>query len=202
MDQQTIDTYNAHAQNYDEETTDFWEQFPRTFFDQFTERTNGSVLNIGSGPGRDGSILQEAGQNVVCLDASQAMIEMSTSRGLVSVLGDLLQLPFEDASFDAVWAYTSLLHVSKAEVAQAFKEIRRVLKPGGVFGLGLIEGDGEIYRESTKVTMPRLFSLYQKEEVEEHLRNHGFKIEYFETFKPSSKNYLNFISRKCSPFDP
>lgn len=196
MDQQTIDAYNAHAKNYDEETVDFWELFPRTFFDKFIELSSGSVLNIGSGPGRDGLILQEAGLGVVCLDASQAMIEMSSVRGLNSVLGDLLQLPFEDASFDAVWAYTSLLHVSKAEVAQAFKEIRRVLKPGGVFGLGLIEGDGEIYRESTKVTAPRLFSFYKKDEVEEHLRNHRFEVEYFETFKPSSKNYLNFISRK------
>lgn len=198
MDQQTIDAYNQHAKNYDEETVGFWEMFPRTFFDKFIECSNGSVLDIGSGPGRDGLILQDAGLKVVCMDASQAMIELSSERGLKSVLGDLLLLPFEDSSFDSVWAYTSLLHVSKSEVEQAFKEIRRVLKPDGIFGLGLIEGDDEIYRESTKVTAPRLFSYYQKEEVEEYLRNHGFIIDYFETFKPGSKNYLNFISKKSN----
>jgi ubiquinone/menaquinone biosynthesis C-methylase UbiE len=196
MDQQTIDAYNEHAKNYDEETIDFWNIFPRSFFDKFISLSRGIVLDVGSGPGRDGLILQDAGLEVVCLDASQAMIEISVARGLKSVLGDLLQLPFEDASFDAVWAYTSLLHVPKADVGQALTEIRRVLKPNGVFGLGLIEGDVEIYRESTKVTMPRLFSFYQKEEVEELLRNHNFVIEHFETFKPGTKNYLNFISRK------
>jgi ubiquinone/menaquinone biosynthesis C-methylase UbiE len=141
-------------------------------------------------------VLQEAGLQVMCLDASQAMVDLATERGLNAVLGDLLQLPFKNESFDSVWAYTSLLHVSKMEIGQALNEIHRVLKPGGIFGLGLIEGEGESYRESTKVTAPRLFSYYQKEEVERLLIEHGFEIRYFETFKPRSKNYLNFISQK------
>lgn len=196
MDEQTIAAYNLHARNYDEETIDFWNQFPRTFFDTFIRLSSGSVLDVGCGPGRDGLVLQEAGLQVMCLDASQAMVDLANERGLNTVLGDLLALPFEDESFDAVWAYTSLLHVRKDEIAQAIQEIRRVLKPGGVFGLGLIEGDVQEYRESTKVSAPRWFSYYQKEEVETHLANHAFTIEYFEAFRPSSKNYLNYISRK------
>ena len=196
MDHQTIDAYNIHAKNYEEETEDFWNQFPRTFFDTFISLSNGKVLDVGSGPGRDGKVLLDAGLDVTCLDASQAMIDLSTARGLKSVLGDLMELPFENESFDSVWAYTSLLHVSKSEVAKAFAEIRRVLKPNGVFGLGLIEGDAEEYRQSTKVTELRWFSFYQKEEVEKRLLDHGFEIVYFETFKPNTKNYLNFISRK------
>lgn len=35
MDRQTIDTYNQMASEYDEETIDFWKQFPRTFLDTF-----------------------------------------------------------------------------------------------------------------------------------------------------------------------
>lgn len=196
MDQQTIDAYNQYAQNYDDETVDFWNKFPRTFLNRFIELSNGSVLDVGCGPGRDGLILQDAGLNVVCLDASQSMVDLAKERGLNALVGDLMKLPFADASFDSVWAYTSLLHVSKVDVAQAFHEIHRVLKPGGIFGLGLIEGDGEIYRQTEKVTSPRLFSFYQKDEVEKHLAEHGFEIEYFETFKPNTKNYLNFISKK------
>lgn len=195
MDKQTIHTYDELALEYDKETTDFWERFPRTVFDKFIELTKGKVLDVGSGPGRDGVILQKAGLDVVCLDASEAMIKLSTERGLNSILGDFMQLPFEDGVFDGVWAYTSLLHVPKAEVEKPLSEIARVLKQGGIFGLGLIEGDTELYRESSGVGKPRWFSFYTKEEVESLLAKHGFEILYFEEFEVKKK-YLNFISKK------
>ncbi|KKS44992.1 MAG: hypothetical protein UV10_C0036G0001, partial [Candidatus Azambacteria bacterium GW2011_GWA1_42_19] len=31
MDNKTIQTYNRFAKEYDEETADFWEKFPKTF---------------------------------------------------------------------------------------------------------------------------------------------------------------------------
>jgi len=196
MDTKTIETYNQMALEYDAETTDFWNRFPHTIIDTFADVTHGRVLDVGSGPGRDGLILQQKGLDITCLDASSAMIELSASRGLESVVGDLCALPFLDESFNGVWAYTSLLHIPKAQVGTAFSEIARVLEKEGTFGLGLIEGDDELYRESSGMSQPRWFSYYQKAEVEELLRTHGFSIVYFEQFKPGSKNYLNFISRK------
>jgi len=196
MDQKTIDTYNELAEEYDKETSDFWERIPHTIINKFTELTQGKVLDVGSGPGRDGLILESLGLNVVCLDASEAMVKLSTEKGLESVVGDFNALPFLDESFDGVWAYTSLLHVPKSEVLKPISEIWRVLKIGGTFGLGLIEGDTELYRESSGVGKPRWFSFYKKEEIENILQNNGFEIIYFEEFKPSSKNYLNFISKK------
>lgn len=196
MDQRTIDTYNRVAQDYDTETTDFWKLFPSTIIDNFADLVRGRVLDVGSGPGRDGLILKEKGLDVVCLDASEEMVRLSSSRGLESVVGDFCALPFHDAEFNGVWAYTALLHVPKTEIDTALSEIARVLKEGGIFGLGMIEGDDELYRESSGVNLPRWFSYYQKDEVENILRVHGFTIVYFEQFKPGSKNYLNFISRK------
>ena len=196
MDKVTIDTYNHTAEAYDAETASFWDLFPRTIIDTFARMVHGRVLDVGSGPGRDGLILQEKGVEVTCLDASEAMIALSTSRGLQSVVGDFCALPFPDATFWGVWAYTALLHVPKAEIGTALSEIARVLTTGGVFGLGLIEGDDEKYRESSGINLPRWFSYYQKEEIENLLRMHGFAVVYFEQFKPASKNYFNFICRK------
>ena len=196
MDKVTIDTYNQTAQAYDAETMDFWNVFPRTIIDIFAKSVQGEVLDVGSGPGRDGLLFQERGLEITCLDASEAMIALSSSRGLHSVLGDLCAVPFPDESFGGVWAYTSLLHIPKTDIETALFEIHRVLTKGGIFGLGLIEGDTEQYRESSGISLPRLFSFYQKEEVENLLRKYGFTIIYFEQFKPGSKNYLNFISRK------
>jgi ubiquinone/menaquinone biosynthesis C-methylase UbiE len=196
MDKKTIDTYNKMAKEYDDETVDFWGQFPRTFLDKFVELSGQRIIDVGSGPGRDGVLLQQAGKEVVCVDASESMIKLSSERGLKSVLAGFDSLPFENQLFDGVWSYTALLHIPKKSIESPLSEISRVLKQSGVFALGLIEGDTEEYKESSGIDMPRWFSFYQKEEVENLCKKHGFSLVYFETFKPRSKNYLNFIFQK------
>ena len=196
MNRKTIETYNTLSNEYDKETVDFWNNFPRTFFDRFFELSGTKILDVGSGPGRDGLLLKNSGKEVICLDASEEMVRLSTERGLVSILGDFNALPFGDKEFDGVWSYTALLHVPKSEIDTPFSEIHRVLKNKGVFGLGLIEGTSEGYRESSGVNLPRWFSFYEKEEVETIAKKYGFKTIYFESFKPHTKNYLNFIFRK------
>ncbi len=196
MDPQTINTYNKMAEKYDDETVDFWDLFPQTFIDKFAELSGDKIIDIGSGPGRDALLLQKAGKNVTCLDASEAMVKLSSEKGLNSVLASFDNLPFKDESFDGVWSYTALLHVPKKFVNISLKEIFRVLKPSGMFALGLIEGNFEEYRKSSGVDMPRWFSFYEKDEIERLCREHGFELVYFETFKPHSRNYLNFIFRK------
>lgn len=196
MDRQTIDTYNKMAQEYDDETVDFWDRFPRAFLNKFIELSAKKIVDIGSGPGRDGLILQQAGKDIICVDASEAMVKLSSERGLQSVLAGFDSLPFENELFDGIWSYTALLHISKKSIRTPLKEIYRVLKPSGIFALGLIEGNTEEYKKSSGVDMPRWFSFYQKDEVVDICKKHDFELVYFETFKPRSKNYLNFIFRK------
>lgn len=196
MNPQTIDTYNKRVKEYDEETYDFWDMFPRTFLEAFATAAGEQVIDIGSGPGRDAVLLKELGKSVTCLDAAAAMVERTSALGFPSVLASFDELPFGDESFDGVWAYTSLLHVPKAEVSQPLAEIYRVLVPGGIFALGLIEGEGEGYRESSGVDMPRWFSYYQKDEVLALCAAHGFELMYDEVFTPRTRNYMNFIFRK------
>lgn len=196
MDARTIDTYNKLAKEYDEETAEFWDNFPRTFINNFAELAKGRVLDIGSGPGREALIFKEKGLDVTCLDASEAMVKISTEKGLRSILGNFFAMPFQDGEFDGAWAYTSLLHARKADAVKAMGEARRVLKDGGILALGLIEGNTEGYRESSGINMPRWFSYYTQSKAEKLLADCGFEIVYFEKFKPKTKEYLNFIARK------
>ncbi len=198
MDKQTIDSYNQMAKQYDDETEEFWNRFPRTFLDKFIELSGEKILDVGSGPGRDGLLIQERGKEVIGVDASEAMVKMSSERGLYSVAAEFNSLPFENSSFDGVWSYTTLLHVPKSSVTTPLQEISRVLKPAGIFALGLIEGHTEGYQEKRHVNRPRWFSFYQKDEVCDLCRDHGFKLLHFETFTPRSKNYLNFIFQKTT----
>jgi ubiquinone/menaquinone biosynthesis C-methylase UbiE len=197
MDKSTIETYNQMASEYDNETITFWEEFPKEIIDKFIQLApEKSVLDVGSGPGRDGLILKYHGIDVTCLDASSSMVELCLKRGLNAVLGDLNKMPFDSESFDGVWAYTSLLHIHKAEIDDSLDEIDRVLKTNGIFGLGMIEGDTEGYRESAGVNKPRWFSYYSEDEIRTLLEKHGFEILYFSKFQPKTSSYLNFIGRK------
>ena len=196
MDAQTIATYNQLARAYDDETADFWARFPGEFIDEFAGRISGSVLNVGSGPGRDSVLLRDRGLEVVCLDASEAMNAMTESRGFRSVLGNFEAMPFADGEFGGVWAYTSLLHVPKSGIDQSMKEIRRVLKVGGTLALGMIEGEFDDYRSTSGVDAPRWFAFYTKHEIEGALIRNGFEIVHLAEYKPGTKNYLNFIAIK------
>lgn len=194
MDKITIDTYNKSAQDYEDETKDFWDKFPSTIIDQFEKLcSKGRVLDIGSGPGRDALLLQERGLEVVCLDASSAMVELCKQKGLNAVEGDFMSIPFSESSFQGVWAYTSLLHISKKDLDKALIEIKRVLKPGGILGLGMIEGEQELYRHSSGIHLPRYFAFYSEKELTDILKKHGFKMIYFESFKPRNHQYLNYV---------
>ena len=121
------------------------------------------------------------------------MVTLCRERGLIALEGDILSLPCTNDSFAGVWAYTSLLHIPKADMPRALTEIRRVLTREGVLGLGMIEGDGEEYRHNLGAGFPRLFAYYQKHELEELLKTNGFTVQYFDTILPGSRKYLHCI---------
>jgi ubiquinone/menaquinone biosynthesis C-methylase UbiE len=196
----TQKAYDESARVYEERTGDLWEKFPptllRAFADLVKESSLRTVLDVGSGPGRDALEFQKMGLGVVCLDNSQSMIEICHERGLTAVKGDFNSLPFEDESFGGVFAYTSLLHVPKPEIKISLREIYRVLETQGIFASGFIEGNGEEYRDTPGSSEKRWFSFYSEEEMRGLLSMHGFDVLFFERLGTGGMNLLNFISRK------
>ncbi|WP_420803360.1 class I SAM-dependent methyltransferase [Streptomyces naphthomycinicus] len=49
--------------------------------------------------------------------------------------GDVLCLPFEDDSFDAVWCSDTVRYLDDGQLSVALGEFRRVLRPGGVLAV-------------------------------------------------------------------
>ena len=150
------------------------------------------MLDVGSGPGRDGLILKEKGLDVVCFDASDAMVALSTSRGLESVVGDFCALPFLDESFDGVWSYTALLHVPKAEVETAFSEIARILKIGGLF----INGD-KYARNEADLQAQDLESQIMAFDVFDTLSRSDLKKEWTEHYREDEKIKITEIPQNA-----
>ena len=101
----------------------------------------GDVLEIGPGPGDVGlEWLKACPQGkLTALEISPEMITMATKNaaeyGFTSrvqyVAGNALEMPFAEASFDAVFSNGSLHEWE--DPARVFDQIARVLKPGGTF---------------------------------------------------------------------
>jgi SAM-dependent methyltransferase len=88
------------------------------------------VLEVGGGEGELAErIVRELGAEVVLLDQSERMVEISRNRGLDARVGDVQSLPFADESFDCTVAAWMLYHA--ADVGLAIAELARVTRPGG-----------------------------------------------------------------------
>jgi ubiquinone/menaquinone biosynthesis C-methylase UbiE len=92
------------------------------------------VLDCPCGFGRHASVLARAGYRVTGADRSQPLLDEARRRGadFELVQADYRELPFPDASFDAVLnLFSALGYTGEEGDAQALGEFRRVLRPGG-----------------------------------------------------------------------
>lgn len=91
-----------------------------------------TILEIGCGRGEFAERMRgELDAEVLATDQSVAMVQATAARGVPAQVADAGQLPFADDSFDAVAALWMLYHVP--DLDRTFAEVRRVLRPGGVF---------------------------------------------------------------------
>jgi ubiquinone/menaquinone biosynthesis C-methylase UbiE len=88
------------------------------------------VLEVGCGQGWASEwIKDELGAEVVAVDQSERMVELTRRRGVDAHVGDVQDLAFEDGSFDAALAAWMLYHVP--DLDRGLSELARVLRPGG-----------------------------------------------------------------------
>jgi demethylmenaquinone methyltransferase / 2-methoxy-6-polyprenyl-1,4-benzoquinol methylase len=94
-------------------------------------RRGDRVLDACCGTGDLAIAARKRGASVVGLDFSERMLEHARAkRGDIEwVSGDLLSLPFEDGSFDAVTVGFGVRNVE--DLTAALAEMRRVLRPAG-----------------------------------------------------------------------
>jgi demethylmenaquinone methyltransferase/2-methoxy-6-polyprenyl-1,4-benzoquinol methylase len=102
------------------------------------------------------------GRRVVGLDFSERMLERARRKApeLEWVQGDLLALPFPDASFDAATVGFGIRNVENLEAG--LRELRRVLRPGGRVGVLEITRPRGVLRVFYSVWFDRIVPLLGK----------------------------------------
>lgn len=93
------------------------------------------VLEVGCGTGFFSEIFVKSGVELHAIDLAQNLlckaIDRCAGQGIHFKLCDVESMPYEDEFFDAVIGIRVLHHL---DMPLAFKEINRVLKPGGNIG--------------------------------------------------------------------
>ncbi len=102
-------------------------------------RAGSTVLDIGCGPGHVTGALAEPGAIVTGIDFSARMVEVARRHYPEAAFqeANAEQLPFGDASFEAVVSNFVVHHLARPDVV--FREVCRVLKPGGRFAFVVFE---------------------------------------------------------------
>ena len=100
---------------------------------------NASVLEIGCGDGRDAKEIVARTPNYTGFDISSALIKLAQAHvpGAHFEVADAITYQYGSENFDVVFAFASLLHLSKDEVQDVLKKVHAALKPGGTFFISL-----------------------------------------------------------------
>ncbi|MDA1028231.1 MAG: arsenite methyltransferase [Bacteroidetes bacterium] len=161
-------------------------------------RVGQDVLDLGSGAGIDAFVARlivGSGGSVTGVDFTPEMVALAKANAaklgydnVQFVLGDIEQLPFEDASFDRIISNCVLNLVPNKK--GAFTEMYRVLRPEGQFTVSDIVLDGELplsIRQSAEAYAGCVSGAIHLDEYTDLLTKVGFS-----DVQPPKINEINF----------
>jgi len=142
------------------------------------------VWDFGCGPGNTTKYLKDLGIEISGLDLSEKILKQARTINpeIHFQKGNILDLEFENESIAGVVAFYAIVHFSAEQVGTAFREVFRVLQPGGIFLLTYHIGEEKIHLDEflgKKVDIDVVF--FTADFISGCLKDSGFeKIEIIE----------------------
>ena len=178
-------TYDTVAESYARLLPDASFEAPtdrgmiEAFVTYVTDGTRGPVVDAGCGTGRMTRLLASQGAAVSGIDVSAGMIDVArrTYPGLSFEVAELADLPYAAGQLGGVFAWYSIIHSQRTDLARIIAEFFRVLAPGGYALLGFQVGDGDrhlthAYGHDVSVEAHR----FTPELIAGHLADAGFSV--------------------------
>jgi SAM-dependent methyltransferase len=156
--------------------------FDRELLDRFAGevRGHGEVCDMGCGPGHVARYLRDAGAAVFGLDLSPKMLAEARrlSPDIQFREGNMLALDLPDGMLAGITAFYAIVNIPNASLIVVFREMQRVLKPGGILLLAFHIGDEVLHEETLwGRTVSMDFFLFEPSKIQQHLQAAGFVIE-------------------------
>ena len=173
-------SYDAVAETYAERLFHEldYKPFDRELLDEVAATVDGTICDLGCGPGHVARYLAERGADVVGVDLSAGMVEVAgrLNPGLRFEQGNMFELG--DRGWAAVVAMYSLIHIDRDRVPDALASIRGALVDGGRLVVGAHGGEGEIRGDDFMGHgVPFTGTFFQLDELRELISNAGFTID-------------------------
>ena len=174
------DGYNSITRNYlklvESGEPAIREKYLRFLIDSLP--TGARILELGCGAGVPMTKRLVSHFKVIGVDISKEQLILA-SRNVPEVsfiLGDMTQLSFTEATFDAVAAFYSITHVPRSEHSHLLGNIYRMLKPGGLLVATMGHGDLPDTIEPDWLGAPMFFSHFDGKTNVKLISEIGFEI--------------------------
>ena len=197
-----IEIYDKNAKEYAQKTA----HIPPEERGEFPNlvKPGGKILDAGCGPGRDCAYFLEKGFQVVGVDLSEKLLEISRKKAPRATFHkqDLRSLKFPHNSFDAIWACASLVHLKRFEVPKVLHDFYSSLKPGGVLFILLKEGKGEAdVIDDLSSDSARHFTYFEQNELKQILLKEQFDVRNIYTYSEKDRKLegrdVTWVSAFC-----
>ncbi len=132
-----------------------------------------SILDFGCGSGRDTKYFLEQGYTVEAIDGSEELCKIASSHTGIAVKHMLFQDLHEVNKYDAIWACSSILHLTHVDLVDVMKKMVIALKDNGLiytsFKYGTFEGvrNGRYFIDMTEDNLEKLLQDIGGLEIEE-----------------------------------
>ena len=130
----TLEHYNQRAKYFWERTRDHdVSQNIAALLQSIDAKPPFTILDFGSGPGRDLRTFADLGHIAVGLEGAAHFAVMARAHSGCEVWQqDFLKLDLPNSYFDGIFANAALFHVPSQELPRVLLELHATLKPGGV----------------------------------------------------------------------
>ena len=182
--QTTQTSYDTVAPEYAEKFKDEMDDkpFDRNCLDRLAREVGdlGPICDLGCGTGQIARYLHRQGVNTLGVDLSPQMIAEAQRLNpeIPFHQGNMLGLPDTDNSWGGIAAFYCIIHIPRKQIVDALREMKRVLKPGGVLLVTFhIGAEIKHIEEWWEKPVSLDFAYYKPDEMENWLKDAGFVLE-------------------------
>lgn len=156
--------------------------FDRELLERFADRMRGrgQACDMGCGPGQVARYLQNAGVTVFGLDLSPRMVEVARrlNPDISFREGNMVALDLPDAALAGIAAFYAIVNTPEESLPSVFREMYRVLQPGGLLFIAFHVGSEVIQKEELWGQVVSMnFYFFRTLSIRRKLEAAGFVIE-------------------------